>query len=58
MDFIQVQYSETKGFKRDLKKLSRKYKTLPEDLENYHKNQKAVEDFQRIQDYSALVSEK
>ena len=34
MDSIQVQYTETTEFKKDLKKLSKKYRTLAEDIEN------------------------
>lgn len=37
MDSIQVQFTESTGFKKDLKKLCRKYKTLPEDIENLKK---------------------
>ena len=37
MDSIKVQFTETTEFKRDLKKLGRKYRTLPEDIENLKK---------------------
>jgi hypothetical protein len=36
-DYVSVQFKETDRFKDDLKKLRRRYRTLPEDIENWKK---------------------